>query len=324
MPGAVDSNVPMVWDLVDGVPALFGLASWGGIPALMSGSTLDRMERIVDSVELTPHPGHGIWIEAIIPDEGGAWYGYYHHEAPAEVCGRIDRAIPRIAAAKSVDRGRSWQDLGVILESPESALACGSSNRFVLGGVGDVSAMLAPDKKDVYLFVSQYAKDSASQGVAVARLAWADRDEPSGRVTVWQREAWIPARRVSGDETDAVWEYPIATPLRPVSEPWHDGDPKADAFWGPSVHWNTYLGRYVMLLNRAKNESFDNEGIYVSYARDLSDPTGWSIPQKLMNGGGWYPQIAGLEPGVGTDKVAGQRARFLLTGRSDQMIEFQR
>jgi hypothetical protein len=43
-----------------------------------------------------------------------------------------------------------------------------------------------------------------------------------------------------------------------------------------------------------------------------------------MSGGGWYPQVAGIETGTGTDKVAGQRARFFLTGKSEQMIEFER
>jgi hypothetical protein len=79
-----------------------------------------------------------------------------------------------------------------------------------------------------------------------------------------------------------------------------------------------------MLLNRARDEGFGNEGIYVSYARRLDDPTAWSPPRKLMNGGGWYPQVAGLEPASGTDKLASQRARFLLTGRSQHYIEFQR
>ena len=79
-----------------------------------------------------------------------------------------------------------------------------------------------------------------------------------------------------------------------------------------------------MLLNRAKNENFDNEGIYVSYSRDLSDPRAWSAPRKLMNGGGWYPQVVGLDTAGGTDREAGQRARFFLTGRSPYYIEFER
>jgi hypothetical protein len=108
-----------------------------------------------------------------------------------------------------------------------------------------------------------------------------------------------------------------------VTRAWHDADAAVDAFWGPSIHWNTYLERYVMLLNRARDENYNNEGIYVSYARRLDDPRAWSAPRKIMNGGGWYPQVAGLEAG-GTDKQAGQRARFFLTGRSEHYIEFSR
>ena len=56
----------------------------------------------------------------------------------------------------------------------------------------------------------------------------------------------------------------------------------------------------------------------------LDDPDAWSTPRKLMSGGGWYPQVAGIEAGIGTDKVAGQRARFFSTGKSEQLIEFER
>ncbi|MGE3493036.1 MAG: hypothetical protein AB7N29_23765, partial [Vicinamibacterales bacterium] len=169
---------------------------------------------------------------------------------------------------------------------------------------------------------SQYGRDRSAQGVAVARLAWADRDAPVGRVAMWQNGVWLPAQHVAGDGPEQ-WAYPAGTPLVPVSKPWHDGNAAADAYWGPSVHWNTYLRQYVMLLNRAKNEAFANEGLYVSFSPVLDDPRAWSAPRKFLNGGDWYPQVAGLEPG-GTDKLAGQRARFFITGRSDYFIEFQR
>ena len=77
-------------------------------------------------------------------------------------------------------------------------------------------------------------------------------------------------------------------------------------------------------MNRARNESFDQDGIYISYSPTLSDPGSWSAPFKFLSGGGWYPQIVGLEPGEGTDKRAGQRARFYLTGKSNFFIEFAR
>jgi hypothetical protein len=324
VPGAVDSNIPMVWDLVDGRPNLFAMASWGGIPALFAGSEMARLQPMPD-VSVVPHPGWGIWIEAIIPDDQGTWYGYYHHEVPAEMCGSSDRAIPRIASARSTDHGLTWEDLGPILEAPPDGYSCASTNRFVVGGVGDLSAMLDPESEDLILFFSMYSIDPAAQGVAVARLRWADRDRPGGRVMVWQKGVWLPARRVEGATADDAerWEYPNGTPLVHVTKPWHDGDMAADAFWGPSVHWNTHLQRYVMLLNRTKDESFNNEGIYVSYARTLENPDEWSTPRKIMNGGGWYPQVAGLEAGEGTDKQAGARGRFFTTGRSEYYIELR-
>ena len=318
MPGAVDSNVPLAWDLIAGAPRLSAFASWGGVPALLAGAALETMQRITD-VTFAPHPGHGIWIESVIPDESGVWYGYYHHEVPADVCGRPDRSIPRVGAARSIDRGLTWEDLGIVLEAPPDSQACASGNRYVIGGVGDVSAILDRDRQNLFLFFSQYSRDRSMQGVAVARMAWADRDAPVGTMMVWQGGAWIP-----GTQGSRGWEYPAGTSIVPVSKPWHDADGAVDAFWGPSIHWNTYLERYVMLLNRAKNESYNNEGIYVSYADVLDDPRAWSAPQKILNGGEWYPQVAGLEAGSGTDKQAGQRARFFMTGRSAHYIEFQR
>ena len=309
MPGAVDSNVPLAWDMVEGRWQLFALASWGGVPALLTGASITDMHRIGD-VAIAPHPGHGIWIESVIPDDAGTWYGYYHHEAPAEACGRTDRFIPRIGAARSTDRGQSWEDLGIIVEAPAGSVACASTNRFLMGGVGDVTAVLDADRSDLFLYFTQYPRGAAAQGVAVARLAWADRDAPAGRVTIWSAGAWLPG--VEG------------TPLVAPTRPWHDGNPAADAYWGPSIHWNVHLAQYVMLLNRARDESFNSDGMYASFAPRLDDPRAWSAPRKFMNGGGWYPQVAGLEIGTGTDKEAGQRARFFLTGRSEHYIEFGR
>jgi hypothetical protein len=325
MPGAVDSNVPLAWSLVDGTWRLFAFTSWGGVPARLAGGALDQMQP-AGPLDIAGHPGHGIWIEGIIPDDSGAWYGYYHHETPAYECGRTDRAIPRIGSVRSTDHGATWQDLGIVLEAPPGSAACGSSNRYVIGGVGDLSAVRTADGADLYLYYSQYSRVPAEQGVMVARLAWADRDGPSGKVSIWNDGAWLPARltRNATDDLPATWEFPTGTPLVRVTHPWHDGDGAVDAFWGPSIHWNTYLERYVMLVNRAKNEHFNNEGIYVAYAGDVADPRAWTRPQKILSGGEWYPQVAGLEVTTGTDRQAARRARFFMTGRSDHYIEFTR
>jgi hypothetical protein len=313
----------MVWERVEGAPRLFAISSWGGTSKLSAGPDLARLQ-VVGPLTFTRHPGHGVWFESIVAAEGGAWYGYYHHERAAEECGRPERQLPRIGAARSMDRGLTWDDLGIIIDAPPGSMACESANRFVLGGVGDVGAMLDHESKDLYLYYSQYGRDPLTQGVAVARLAWADRDEPVGKVTIWNDGAWLPARPGVPDDGPDVWVYPSGTPLVRPTRPFHDASSAADVFWGPSIHWNTYLERYVMLLNRARDDQFGQDGVYVAYATTLSDPRGWSAPRKIFNGGGWYPQAIGLEAGRGTDRLADRRARFFITGKSEHMIEFER
>ena len=274
-------------------------------------------------VTFTNHPGHGVWFEAIVADGLDRWYGFYHHERPADDCGRPDRQLPRIGAARSADFGRTWDDLGIVLDAPADSAACGSANRFTLGGVGDVTAALDRDQEFLYHYFSQYGRDPVSQGVAVARLAWADRDTPVGRAEIWNDGAWLPVRDAAIEEEAPRWEYPAGTSLWPPSRPFHDGQPSADVFWGPAIHWNTFLEQYVMLLNRAKDEQYGQEGIYVAFSTTLADPRVWSTPVKLLNGGGWYPQVAGLDDG-GTDRLAGQRARLFITGRSSHVVVFSR
>jgi hypothetical protein len=322
-PGKVDSNTAVLWTLAEGVWEMSVVTSWGGIPELSVGPDLGRLSTAVP-VHVNDHPGHGTWFESIVADDAGTWYGYYHRELPADACARPDMEIPSIGAVRSFDRGRTWDHLGLVLSAPASTLACASSNRFVVGGVGDVSAVLDHDQQYLYLFFTQYARDTASQGVAVARMPWADRDEPAGSLDVWNGGAWLPATPVTLDDGAPAWEYGVGTPLVPATRSWHDGGATADAFWGPSIHWNTYLERWVMLVNRTRNKRFDLDGHYVAFAPALADPGSWSRPVKLLNGGGWYSQVVGLEAADGTDKRAGRRARFFVTGRSDYYVEFNR
>jgi len=320
LPGAVDSSNPAVWSLVDGVQRLFVISSWGGIPVRASGPSLESLHE--DSpVAFASHPGHGVWMEAIVPDAAGVWYAYYHHERPADLCGRADRQLPRIGSLKSTDDGHTWEDLGIVLDAPPGSEACDSANRFVLGGVGDVTAALDANGQDLYLYFSQYSRGAATQGVAVARIAWADRDAPAGKASIWNAGAWLPAE---SESADGGWVYPAGTPLVRSDRPFHDRSGTNDVFWGPSIHWNTYLEQYVMLLNRAKDDQFGQDGIYVSYSRTIADPARWTPPSKILNGGQWYPQVIGSEAGTGTDRVAGKRARFFMTGRSERFIEFER
>jgi hypothetical protein len=324
LPGAVDSNSPAVWTLEEGEEVLHVLTSDAGQPSVASGIRLSRLGE-TEPVSFSSHPGHGVWMEAVVADHRGTWYGYYHNEVPADVCGRPDRVLPRIGAARSRDNGRTWQNLGIVLEAPAAAYDCGTDNRYFVGGIGDLSVMLDPESKHLYLFFSQYSSAREAQGVAVGRLLWARRDWPVGRVDVWSDNAWLPVTPLAGSvkSKPLAWQYPAGTPLVAPRRPWHDADPVNDAYWGPSVHWNTHLEQYVMLLNRAKDESFGQEGIYVSFAPTLENPRLWTPPQRILAGGSWYPQVIGLEAGDGTDKIAGARARFFMGGTSHHSIEFE-
>jgi hypothetical protein len=274
-------------------------------------------------IALEPWPGGGVWMEAVVRDTDGTWYGYYHQEVVAPMCG-TQRVIPRIGAARSRDAGRTWEPLGTILEAPPGSHDCTTHNQYFVGGLGDFSIQLDATSRDLYFFYSLYLRSQRQQGVSVARLAWADRDAPLGRMMVWRGRSWAPAMAMRSDDLTERWVYPAAAPMFPTSAPWHDDDTLVDAFWGPSVHWNTHLERYVMLLNRARDESFRQEGIYVSFAERLDDLTLWSVPMKILSGGKWYPQVIGLEHGSGTDKVAGESARFFMSGSSEHLIRFRR
>ncbi len=322
LPGEVDSNSPAVWDRVGGRHLLFVMTSANGQPRRAWGRELATMGA-ARQVTLEPWPGGGVWIEAVVRDVDGTWYGYYHNEIPANMCGPTDKVMPRIGAARSRDRGVSWEHLGIILEAPPRSYSCRADNAYFVGGVGDFSVQLDSESRDLYFFHSLYLRTPMSQGVGVARLAWADRDAPSGKITVWRNGTWPPATAVVSAET-IRWIYPSASPIFPAAEPWNDGDAEVDAFWGPSVHWNTYIDRYVMLLNRAKDVGYGQEGVYVSFAPSLTDPRQWSAPVRILRGGTWYPQVLGLEEGTGTDKTAGEWARFFMLGESRHLIRFVR
>jgi CDP-glycerol glycerophosphotransferase (TagB/SpsB family) len=74
-------------------------------------------------------------------------------------------------------------------------------------------------------------------------------------------------------------------------------------------------------MNRAHDSKWGQEGIYVTFNYDISDPAGWSKPQQIQKGGNWYPQIFGTGAGE-TDKLAGRKARFFVGGKSNSEILF--
>jgi hypothetical protein len=150
-------------------------------------------------------------------------------------------------------------------------------------------------------------------------MLWAQRDSPRGNVAVWDGEIWrYPSR--NGSQIRRMSEPRL---IYPAAVSWHDRLESVDSFWGPSVHWNTFLNSYVMLLNRASDSAWTQEGSYIAFSPVLDDPARWTKPVKIIDGGPFYPQVMGLEKDRGTDKLAGSRARLFLRGRSEYFLVFQ-
>lgn len=312
-----DSNSPVTWELTAGGDYLMHIFNSSRIPRRTSGWDLKSL-RAEWAVAFDSEINGNRWLESVIPAPDGTLYGFYHNE-PAGVCGASSSlTAPRIGAAVSVDNGTNWHDLGIILEAPSNSLACDTTNKYDAGGVGDFTVVLDQSQTDLYIFYSVYTRDLAQQGISVARLLWANRDQPVGSVAVWQNGIW----KYPDINDDGTLDYPAATPVWAAWKSWHSDDRIVDAFWGPSVHWNSALNQWVAVMNHAKNGDFAEDGIYIAATSTLENPSAWSVPQLLLSGGNWYPEVIGLETGTGTDRQAGARARFFFAGSSDYEIVF--
>lgn len=308
MPAPVDSNSPAVW--IDGQLTVFNST---GLPLVSRGGSqflpFDQTEAIgAEAMNQIP-----IWLESVWLDDDGTLFGWYHHEPPG-LCGANSHlTAPFIGAVISLDGGRSFIDLGPVLMSGDP-IYCDAKNGYFAGGHGDFSVIADRNNEFFYFLFGNYGGDGSQQGVSIARLAVADRYAPSGNT-------W---KYFEGDWTEPGIGGQV-TPILPVQQPWQNAN--TDAFWGPSLHWNTYLQSYVMLLSRSCcAPGWPQKGIYISYSPDLADPASWSQPRMLLEdigfGPGWYPQVLGEQFGE-TDTLAGRMARLYVHGVSHWQIEFQ-
>jgi hypothetical protein len=300
MPAVADCNSPASWQ--DDQIRVFNSA---GAPMRATGQDQFHLGP-AQAVSVDTREHFPMWIESNWQDSDGTLYEWYHNE-PAVCGGKL--TAPRIGALVSHDGGQTFQDLGIVLESGDP-VDCSAANGFFAGGHGDFSVILDQKSEFFYFLFGNYGGDLGGQGVAVARMDFNDRQNPAGKVRKYYAGGWTEPG-LGGH----------VTPVFPAVVGWQF--PKTDSFWGPSVHWNTYLERYVVLMNRSCcRPMWPQEGIYVSFNLDLADPGGWSRPERIMaKPPDYYPQVLGLEAG-GTDTVAGEVARFYIHGRSSWEIVF--
>jgi hypothetical protein len=301
----VDGNSPAFWE-----NQRLRVFTSTGVPVSMIGRELDRLRVGRDPV-ITPADHFPIWIEAVWADGDGTLYGWYHHESSGSCSGLV---VPMIGAVVSRDGGRTFNDLGIVLASGD-APNCAARNGYFASGHGDFSVILDQNREYFYFLFTNYGGAASSQGVAVARLAFADRANPVGAVYKYHGGAWT--------------EPGIGGAVTPVFRAWAAWD-RADtnSFWGPAVHWNTYLQQYVVLLNHACCATgWPQEGIYIAFNSDVSDPAGWSAPRKIAGekdmgiSPAYYPQVFGTAAPE-TDSLAGEVGRLFAKGLSRWEIVF--
>lgn len=306
----VDGNSPAFWD-----GEVLKVFTSSGLQMAMRGANLFSL--VNSAPPVIDAPGHypPLWIEGIWRDEDGTVYAWYHHEADGG-CAYRGLMTPMIGALISYDGGETFHDLGIILSSG-SVPNCLAANGYFAGGHGDFSVILDTNRRYFYFLFTNYGGPEAEQGVAMARMAFEDRANPAGAVYKFYEGEWTEPG-IGGR----------VTPVLPAAVSWDRLN--TDSFWGPAVHWNTYLRCYVILLNRACCKArWPQEGVYVSFTADLSDPASWKAPAKISYSQeldffpGYYPQAFGMEVGE-SDTRAGEVARFFLQGTSKWEIIFSR
>ncbi len=321
-PNPTDSNSPVVWVGQE-------LLVFNSVDGQTSRAAGSRLEDATSSngddtlgMQYTDDIGSGRWLESVVrDDDSGRLYGYYHNEIPTD-CPQGVRLWPQIGEAISDDNGDTWTDLGIVITPRDGTVSCETDHPVTNGGVGDFSVMLDrhqdPDEQYLYFLFSSYGGDLEEQGISLGRMLWIDRDRPLDRfsgesaVMKWDGEAW--AASGIGGRSVAIFHD-----SRQVS--WTSD--ANNGFWGPSVHWNVDLQKYIVLMSRSRGGNYDPGGIYMTYTTALERPQSWVMPKLIIaNDQGWYPQVVGGPEIQGSDKLAGSSARYFNHGQSSSFILF--
>ncbi|MBS1874741.1 MAG: hypothetical protein JSU00_16110 [Acidobacteria bacterium] len=298
-PAVVDSNSPAYW--FDGQMYVFNSLNTAVRSVRQSPAQYAKSRAVFVQGE-----DKWRWIESAWAAPDGKIYAWYHTE-PQEVCPGLPLTAPEIGEMVS-DDGISFTDLGTIVRSGDVP-DCATANRYFAGGSGDFTVI--PDRNGEYFYIlyTNYGGALEGQGVSEARLAVADVADPQGRVFKFYNGDWTEPG-LGGRQT----------PVFPARADWASNSP--ESFWGPSVHWNTVLQQYVVLLNHVAGDVlWSQEGVYMAFNPDVANPLAWTLPAKLLDGVGWYPQVIGDADGE-TDSLAGATARLYVMGHSEWRLTF--
>ena len=78
-------------------------------------------------------------------------------------------------------------------------------------------------------------------------------------------------------------------------------------------------------MNRAVDRNWKQDGIYMFCTPDISNPSSYTKPVRILSEAGWYPQVIGSDRSKQeTDRVAGASARLFIHGESKYHLHFSR
>ncbi|MDX2268289.1 MAG: hypothetical protein NW208_09290 [Bryobacter sp.] len=304
LPGIADSNSPMHWNDKGNLVVFQS----DGMPIRMEGPSLGALGE-VRAVRFYSYDNVPLWLEATWKAPNGAIYGWYHHEIFLN-CPALPLSMPVIGALVSYDDGKTFFDLGIVMR-PAHNPNCNAQNGYFGGGHGDFTVIPDREAKYLYFVFSNYGGPAEQQGIALARMEASAVDFPQGAVFKYFQGDWN-SPGLGGE----------VSPVFGVSTSWDDLN--TNALWGPSIHYNEYLNKYVVIMSHACcSPGWPPQGFFLSFAEDLARPETWAQPQFALDYLGWYPMIVGLDPGS-TDKHSGKRARIFTSSLSAWEIEFER
>ena len=209
----------------------------------------------------------GSWLMSVFRKSGNDFIGFYHAEDHWYPHTSNDIAWKSLAVTYSSDKGKTWSNGTQIITSPTTKPATPT-----WGGAGDCC------------------------------VVW---DHINNRWMCYYQENWI-LMAISTDPKGApgTWKkYYNGSFTEQGLGGQHTKLPGLSSVSGgnPSVHWNTYLKKWVMVWH-----GWSPTSIYLSVSKDGMN---WDLPKSIIvssiSGKAWYPTIIGY-----TDVEAGQIAKI--------------
>ena len=217
--------------------------------------------------EITNFNENGAWFIGVFPlndPNDGKYVGFFHAESHYDNQGTAHKSI---GAAYSDNSGRNWKNVQPIILSEQ---AKGTTTAWT--GIGDGCVIRDRTNSRWICYYQGKAKDSG--GSIANRLCMAASDSSNGESGTWKKwdgeDFSVPAcntATMTGGKECAIKN------LSKV--------PGAN----PSVSWNEYLQKYVMVYASWSHE------IYISFSNDAIN---WSKPVHVIGSKEnplWYPNL---------------------------------